>query len=91
MADVTTAARDHVDTLLGFLIAAAFDSWGDCDRHDFWLDWYEDARLYSRIDRAMAEGDPTAEQRARYEQLHQLMQRNRPYLDQIMRRREERE
>lgn len=56
----------------------------------FSIQWDADQRFLYRLDRAMAEDDPTPEQRARYEQLRQLTGRNRPYLDQIMRRRQER-
>lgn len=94
MAQVTRDTAQQIDLLLNVLVdtwqelpsvARDIESWHPLDQSSYVENWTPNDQLLMRLQQAAADGQMTPEQQTRYRTLLALVERNRPYLDQILR------
>jgi hypothetical protein len=65
-------------------VASEFAAWPQIDQVDFAESWSINNVLSHRLEEYLQQTTPTTTQQARYRALHELMERNQPYLKQIL-------
>lgn len=65
-------------------VASEFETWPQIDWVDFAETWSVNNALFDQLGEYLHETTPTPSQQARYCALRQMMERNQPYLAQIL-------
>lgn len=95
MAQVThiRTAQERIDPYLDYLfrewnsvpgLAGEWEAWEELDRLDFVLEWPIREDRLGQLEQWAAEGLLTPAQRARYDELLRLVERNRPILNDLL-------